>query len=68
VGYSIQNETGRLCVPDPVAAARLLPEMFRGSLMIEMLVGRRTSVTDEEIDTQVGGAVDLFVGGTLPRS
>lgn len=62
----VQNETGRLNVKDPDFASIMLPEMFRGSFQIEILIGRRTHVSEEEIRAQVEAATDLFLAASAP--
>ena len=58
---------GSLDVPDIDFAAAVLPEMMRGSLQLELLAGRKSSVTPEDIARQVERAVDLFLRATTTR-
>lgn len=57
-----RDREGALCVPDPDFAARLLPEMLRGSLQIELLLGRRAEIPDDEVRAHVEQSVDFFLG------
>lgn len=57
-----RDREGALRVPDPEFAARMLPEMLRGSLQIELLLGRRAEIPDDEIRTHVEKSVDFFLG------
>ena len=60
-------EEGLLAVPDVDAAALILPEMMRGGLLTERLVGRRDAVDAGTVAFHVERAVDLFLAGALPR-
>ena len=62
-----QSEAGRLHVPDPGFSATMLPEMLRGSLQMELLMGRRAAVPDAEIRRQVTAAVEMFLRAHTPR-
>lgn len=61
-----EDEAGRLAVADPARVAALLPDLMRGSLQIELLVGRRERVTDAEVHRQVVSAVDLLLPALAP--
>lgn len=63
----IQQAEGRLHIPDIDAAAVLLPTMLRSGFQIEMLMGRKKVVSDEEIRSNVARAVDFFLAATQPR-
>ncbi len=58
-----QDRAGTLRVPDPDFAARMLPEMLRGSLQIELLLGRRSVVPDDEVQEHVEASIDFFLAG-----
>ena len=58
---------GKLDVPDVDFAAEILPEMMRGSLQLELLAGRRSTIAQGDITRQVEGAVDLFLRATTPK-
>ena len=61
-----QHEAGRLAVDDPARVARLLPDMMRGSLQLELLVGRRRRVSEADVRRQVEGAIDLLMPALTP--
>ena len=61
-----QHASGRLRVPDPDAAAAMLPEMLRGGLHLELLLGRRQAVPEDELRRQVERAVALFLAALEP--
>ncbi|MDX8347950.1 TetR/AcrR family transcriptional regulator [Cognatiyoonia sp. IB215446] len=63
-----QQDAGLLDIGDPDFAATMLPEMFRGSLQIEMLIGRRRLVSQDEVRQQVERATDLFLKGCEPNT
>ena len=63
----IQHNEGRLYVPDIDAAATLLPTMFRANFQIEMLMGRKSVITEEEIQSNVERTVDFFLSATSVR-
>ncbi len=54
-------EDGRLEIDDIDLAADQFPELCKAGLHIQMVLGLRTSVTDEEIDRVIEGAVDMFL-------
>ncbi len=54
-------EDGRLRIDDIDLAADQFPELCKAGLHIQMVLGLRTSVTDEEIDRVIDGAVDVFM-------
>lgn len=54
-------EDGRLRIDDIDLAADQFPELCKAGLHIQMVLGLRTSVTDEEIDRVIDGAVDMFL-------
>lgn len=63
---ALGHAAGRLHVPDPDAASRLLPEMMRGGLLLEVLLGARETVRADKIRRQVEAAVDLFLATARP--
>ncbi len=63
----IQHNEGRLHIPDVGAAATLLPTMFRANFQVEMLMGRKSAITEEEIRSNVVRAVDFFLLATTVR-
>ena len=54
-------EDGKLKIDDIDLAADQFPELCKAGLHIQMVLGLRESVTDEEIDRVIAGAVDMFV-------
>ena len=54
-------EEGKLEIDDIELAADQFPELCKAGLHIQMVLGLRKSVTDEEIDRVIDGAVDLFL-------
>jgi TetR/AcrR family transcriptional repressor of mexJK operon len=52
---------GKLRIDDIDLAADQFPELCKAGLHIQMVLGLRTSVTDEEIDRVIDGAVDMFM-------
>ena len=54
-------EDGRLEIDDIELAADQFPELCKAGLHIQMVLGLRTSVTDDEIDRVIDGAVDMFL-------
>ena len=63
-----RDAEGVLHVPDPEAAADILPEMMRGPLLVERLAGLRGATDAAAITRQVEAAVDLFLAGAWPRA
>lgn len=63
----LQHKEGNLYVPDIDAAATLLPTMLRTSFQIEMLMGRKKVIPDDEIRSGVARAVDFFLAATRPH-
>ncbi len=63
----IQHKEGRLYVPDIDAAAALLPTMLRANFQVEMLMGRKSVITEEEIQSNVVRAVEFFLAATKAR-
>lgn len=63
-----RDADGSLHVPDPEAAAAILPEMLKAPLQMEVLSGRREPPSTEEIDAHVDAAVALFLNGMRPRT
>ena len=63
-----RNNDGTLQVEAPNVAARCFLDLIRGSFEMEMLIGKREQVSDNEIIAHVTGAVDLFLDGVKPRS
>ncbi|MEM7730125.1 MAG: TetR/AcrR family transcriptional regulator C-terminal domain-containing protein, partial [Pseudomonadota bacterium] len=61
-----QHALGHLVVRDTEKAAAALPSMALGSFHTQVLSGQRRSVPDDEIDAQVGYAVDLFLDAVKP--
>ena len=62
----LQNDTGRLRVPDPERAAIFLPEMIKGKFQLELLTGRRDRIPPEELEDHISAAVDFFLAGLQP--
>ncbi|MDW4499344.1 TetR/AcrR family transcriptional regulator [Sulfitobacter sp. D35] len=62
-----QASAGALDVPDPAFVARILPEMLRGGLQVELLIGRRPTVSEAEIRRQVEQATDFALAAMAPR-
>ncbi|MGI9391186.1 MAG: TetR/AcrR family transcriptional regulator [Boseongicola sp.] len=52
---------GKLKIEDIDLAADQFPELCKAGLHIQMVLGLRNSVTDEEIDRVIDGAVDMFL-------
>jgi TetR/AcrR family transcriptional repressor of mexJK operon len=52
---------GKLRIDDVDLAADQFPELCKAGLHIQMVLGLRISVTDEEIDRVIDGAVDMFL-------
>ncbi|MGI9393134.1 MAG: TetR/AcrR family transcriptional regulator [Boseongicola sp.] len=52
---------GKLKIDDIDLAADQFPELCKAGLHIQMVLGLRKSVTDEEIDRVIDGAVDMFL-------
>ncbi len=52
---------GKLRIDDIDLAADQFPELCKAGLHIQMVLGLRTSVTEEEIDRVIDGAVDMFL-------
>ena len=62
-----QNRLGVLDVPDPGLVARILPEMMRGSFLVELLIGHRREVTAAELRDHVVRTVDFLLPLLGPR-
>ena len=52
---------GRLKIDDVELAADQFPELCKAGLHLQMVLGLRTRVSEEEIDRVVEGAVDMFL-------
>ncbi len=54
-------DQGKLRIDDVALAADQFPELCKAGLHLQMVLGLRDSVTEEEIDRVVAGAVDVFL-------
>lgn len=54
-------DDGMLKIDDVELAADQFPELCKAGLHIQMVLGLRTSFTDDEIDRVIDGAVDMFL-------
>ena len=54
-------EEGQLHIEDVELAADQFPELCKAGLHLQMVLGLRTSFTQDEIERVVDGAVDMFV-------
>lgn len=63
---AIQEREGRLAIPDIDRASVLLPTMWRAGFQVEMLMGRRRTISDDDIRANVAQAVDLFLAACRP--
>lgn len=59
---------GQLQLADPVLAAGQFLALVRGQLHHRALAGGVSRATPQEIERQVGSAVQLFIHGCLPRA
>lgn len=62
-----RDADGTLDIQDPAHAAMILPEMFKGGVDLDLLIGRRAVIPEAEIDAHVAAVVDLFLKGARPR-
>ncbi len=58
---------GRLVLPDPKTAARILTEMFKGGMELKAMMTGDHDISPEQIEDHVRKAVNLFLNGALPR-
>lgn len=55
-------DDGKLDIPDLDLATDQFPELCKAGIHLELAIGLRDSVSDDEIDRVVAGAVDVFLG------
>ena len=52
---------GKLAIDDVELAADQFPELCKAGLHMQVVLGLKTNVTDDEIDRVIDGAVDMFL-------